>query len=109
MLATHHIGPHVITRLDRIRALLVDNTHEIKFTPTEYRLVLSLLKGQPVSDQELASTIFQGNSDDLWVREALDRHIDNIRRKFKQNHLKMRILRISGFGYILVPSFTKAS
>ena len=95
----------MITRLDRIRALLIDDTHEIQFTPTEYRLILRFLEGQPVSDQELVSSIFNDKIEyDLWARETLDRHVDNIRRKFKQHHLKMRILRISSFGYILVSS-----
>ncbi|HEU5383613.1 MAG TPA: winged helix-turn-helix domain-containing protein [Ktedonobacteraceae bacterium] len=111
MAAIQHIGAHEITRLDSVRTLLVDNRHEIKFTPTEYRLLRLLLNEQPVVDQELASSIFNGRiEDDLWAREALDRHIDNIRRKFRQHDLNLRILRIPGFGYMLVaPSVAKAS
>lgn len=105
MPATQHVGCHIVRRLDKVRALLIDDVHEVKFTPTEYCLILHFLEGKPVSDEELVCSMFHGKiDDDLWAREALDRHIDNIRRKLRQNHLKMRILRISGFGYILVSS-----
>jgi hypothetical protein len=36
------IGNHIVKRLDDVRTLLVDNK-ALKFTPTEYRLLLRLL------------------------------------------------------------------
>jgi len=100
---TMTIGSHVIRRLDSVRILLVDGK-EIKFTPTEYHLLLYLLKGKPVSDRELMAALFNSRvEDDFWAREALDRHLDHVRRKFKQHHLKMHVRRISAFGYILLP------
>jgi DNA-binding winged helix-turn-helix (wHTH) protein len=101
---TLNIGTYLVTRLDSIRALLVDNK-ELKFTPTEYRLLLPLLTCNPVSDKELMTFLFTSRiEDDLWAREALDRHFDNVRRKFRQTHLKMSIYRVAAFGYILIPN-----
>ena len=98
------IGNEVVRRLDSIHALLVDHT-EIKFTPTEYRLITRLLEGDPVSDKELVTAIFNSRiEDDMWARAALDRHLDNVRLKLKRHRLKLYVHRISGFGYVLIPT-----
>lgn len=106
-LRTIAIGNHVIRCLDGVRAVLIDKA-EIRFSSAEYCLLLPLLEGKPVSDEELFSTLFPNHTDsriddDFWVREAIDRHMDRIRRKFKQHQLRMAIRRISTFGYILIP------
>lgn len=101
--STLTIGNYVVKRLDDIRTLLVDNK-AVKFTPTEYRLLLHLLEGQPVSDKELFLALFTNRiEDDLWAREALKRHLDNIRQKLKKCRFKIHIRRIAAFGYILLP------
>lgn len=101
--STLTIGNYVVKRLDDIRTLLVDN-RVIKFTPTEYRLLLRLLDGHPVSDKELFLALFTSRiEDDLWARDTLKRHLDNIRRKLRKHRLKMSIRRIAAFGYILLP------
>jgi len=88
----------------KLSALLVDHT-EIKFTPTEYRLITRLLEGDPVSDKELVTAIFNSRiEDDMWARAALDRHLDNVRLKLKRHRLKLYVHRISGFGYVLIPT-----
>jgi hypothetical protein len=103
MAAIQHIGTHVITRLDSVRTLLVDNYHEIKFTRSEYPLVRRLLDGQIVSDKELIALLFGEAAEcDLWAREAVERHLIHVRRKFKQHHLKMYVVRIPELGYLLV-------
>lgn len=100
------VGDQVVRRLDGVRALLIDHT-EVKFTPTEYRLIIRLLEGDPVSDRELVTSILNSRiEDDLWTREALDRHLDNIRRKLRHHRLHINIHRISGFGYVLIPTHT---
>lgn len=97
------IGKHNVKRLDNIRTLLVDEK-AIKFTPTEYHILLHLLAGKPVSDRELVLSIFHSRiEDDLWVRETLSRHLDNMRRKLRQSRVKIAIRRIATFGYILLP------
>lgn len=101
--STLTIGNSVVKRLDDIRTLLVDN-RAIKFTPTEYRLLLHLLEGHPVSDKELFLALFNNRiEDDLWARETLKRHLDNVRQKLREHRLKMHIRRIAAFGYILLP------
>lgn len=110
MLATQRVGVHQVVRLDKARMLVVDNTHEIKFTPSEYPLVLRLLEGRPVSDRELVSLLFGEHADnDLWAREAVDRHLVHVRRKFKQHRLKVHVVRIPEFGYVLISSMQPAS
>ncbi len=97
------IGTHIVRRLDDVRTLLVDNK-ALKFTPTEYRLLLRLLEGNPVSDQELIAILFKNWADhDFWARETLSRHLENVRRKLRKRHVKLSIRRISAFGYILLP------
>lgn len=97
------IGNHMVKRLDDMRILLVDNK-ALKFTPTEYRLLLCLLGGNPVSDTELIIVLFNNRADnDFWARETLSRHLDNVRRKMRRRHLHIFIRRISAFGYILLP------
>lgn len=100
---TMTIGNHVVKRLDNVRTLLVDDK-ALKFTPTEYRVLLHLLAGNPVSDRELVLSIFNSRiEDDLWARETLSRHLDNVRRKLRKGHVKIAIRRIATFGYILLP------
>ncbi len=106
-LRTIAIGSHVIRCLDGVRAVLIDKA-EIRFSSAEYRLLLPLLEGRPVSDDELISKLFPshtdtGIDDDFWGRETIDRHMDRIRRKFRQHQVRMAIRRISTFGYILIP------
>ncbi len=73
------IGTHIIQRSDASRALIIDNLM-IRFTPTEYRLLLPLLNGQAVSDVELIQKAF-GSRMDMSMRENLDKHIDKMRSK----------------------------
>lgn len=97
------VGNHVVKRLDNVRTLLVDDK-VLKFTPTEYSILLHLLVGNPVSDKELILSIFNSKvENDFWAREALDRHLDNIRRKLRKSQLEIYIRRIATFGYILLP------
>jgi DNA-binding response OmpR family regulator len=105
MAVIQHIGAHVITRLDSVHTLLVDNHHEIKFTRSEYPLVRRLLDGQIVSDKELVTLLFGKHAEcDLWAREAVERHVAHIRQKFKRHHLKVYVVRIPELGYLLVSS-----
>src|SRR5262245_46909090 len=97
---TMEIGNHLVRRLDSVRALLIDDK-ELKFTPTEYCLLLRLLRCDAVSDTALIDSLFSSHrEDDLWARETMNRHMDNVRRKFKQHRLPMAIHRIATFGYI---------
>ncbi len=100
---TMTIGNHVVKRLDNVRTLLVDDK-ALKFTPTEYRILLHLLAGNPVSDKELVLSIFNSRiEDDFWARESLSRHLDNMRRKLRKGRVKIAIRRIATYGYILLP------
>ncbi len=97
------IGKHVVKRLDDMRTLLVDG-RSLKCTPTEYRLLLRLLEGHPVSDKELIAVLFNDQADiDFWARETLSRHLENVRRKLRKRRIPLSIRRISSFGYILLP------
>lgn len=91
------IGIHTIQRNDETRTLIVDNS-VVQFTPTEYRLLLPLVQGQPLSDTDLAQAAFSRSIDSL-VRESLDKHIDKIRGKLEP--LGLSIYRLRRYGYIL--------
>ena len=94
------IGTHTLQRNDETRTLVVDS-QVVQFTPTEYRLLLPLLQGQPVSDTELSQAAFSRGIDTL-VRESLDKHIDNIRGKLE--YLGLSVYRLRRYGYVLTIS-----
>jgi len=91
------IGAHTLQRNDETRTLVVDN-QVVQFTPTEYRLLIPLLQGQPLSDTELAQAAFSRGFDTL-VRKSLDKHIDNIRGKIEL--LGLSIYRLRRYGDVL--------
>jgi DNA-binding response OmpR family regulator len=92
------IGDHHIQRSDEHKALIID--HKMgKFTPTEYRLLIPLLNGQPVSDISLIQEAFTCDASPQ-IRKSMEKHIDNIRSKL---HLcGLTIHRITKFGYVLL-------
>ncbi len=91
------IGTHTLQRNDETRTVIVDN-QVIQLTPTEYRLLLPLLQGQPLSDTDLAQAAFSREIDSL-VRESLEKHIDKIRGKLQA--LGISIYRLRRYGYVL--------
>src|SRR5260370_12234131 len=94
------IGTHTLQRNDETRTVVVDN-QVVQFTPTEYRVLLPLLQGQPLSDTELAQAAFSRGIDTL-IRESLDKHIDKIRGKLEL--VGLSVYRLRRFGYILSSS-----
>ena len=91
------IGTHTLQRNNATRTLVVDN-QVVQFTPTEYRLLLPLLQGKPLSDTELAQAAFSRGIDRL-VRESLDKHMDKIRGKLEP--LGLSVYRLRRYGYVL--------
>jgi len=87
LISCPQIGTHTLQRNDETRTLVVDN-QVVQFTPTEYRLLLPLLQGQPVSDTELSQATFYRRVDSL-VRQSLEKYIDNIRGKLE--HLGLSV------------------
>jgi DNA-binding response OmpR family regulator len=81
--------------------VIVFGERQIRFTPIEYTIMNYLLTERPVSDKELIADIFHGDVD-MWARDALDKHISNLRRKLKKTPTQLSILRVATFGYILV-------
>ncbi len=92
------IGTHRIQRNDENRILVVDSLM-IKFTPTEYRLLLSLLSGQVVADSNLVREALVCKLD-RSVRKNLDKHIDKMRSKMQLAGLG--VYRVSKYGYVLL-------
>jgi DNA-binding response OmpR family regulator len=92
------IGTHCIQRNDENRILVVDSLM-IKFTPIEYRLLLSLLSGQVVADSNLAREALACKLD-RSVRKNLDKHIDKMRSKLQLAGLG--VYRVSKYGYVLL-------
>lgn len=95
------IGIHNIQRCDESRALVVDHTTLLSFTPTEYKLLLPLLHGQPVKDDTLVNDAL-GYTIDTWGRANLDKYIDKLRSKLRRAELDVG--RVSKRGYILLAS-----
>ncbi len=95
------LGEHTIRCLPDVRVLLVDDRRSIRLSPTEFRIISTMLDGRPVGDCKLARAIF--GDDDFWALEALEKHMENIRRKFKRARLSLSVLRVSLYGYVLAP------
>ena len=93
------IGSCTIRCLHSVRTLLIDDIHELRLTPTEYQLILLLLPGLAVDESYLARVIF--NDDILWAREAIEKHLTNIRGKLKKFPIRLSILRVTSYGYVL--------
>jgi DNA-binding response OmpR family regulator len=92
------IGNHHIQRGDEHKALIIDHKM-VKFTPTEYRLLIPLLSGQLVSDANLIREAFNCDASPL-ARKSMEKHIDNIRGKLYPCGLTIH--RITKFGYVLL-------
>lgn len=101
------LGEHSLQLLPDARVFIVDSRY-IRLSPTEFRIIQQLHHGRPVSDRELAVTLFQ-TEHDFWVRDTLDKHVDNIRRKLKKERLPVQIHRLLSYGYILLPHEQKAA
>lgn len=93
----HHLPIYL---LHEVR-VIVFGEKQVRFTPMEYLIMRRLLQARPISDEELITDIFHSEVD-LWAREALDKHIANLRRKLKKGCPSLCILRIATFGYILI-------
>ena len=72
----------------------------IKLTPTEYRLLLPLRSGTPVTYANLAWVAYQYKVDDK-VRLLMDKHIDRIRGKLRGTGIYVYC--VMGYGYLLLP------
>ncbi len=92
------IGTHRIYRNDESRILVVDSLM-MKFTPIEYRLLLSLLSGQAVADSHLAQEALMCELD-RSVQKNLEKHIDKIRTKLQL--VGLGVHRVSKYGYVLL-------
>ena len=95
------IGNHRVQRCDTSRTLVVNRISVITFTPTEYKLLLPLLSGQSIRDDDLVNEAF-GLSVKQWNRENLSKYIDKLRSKLRSAGLDVR--RITKYGYVLVAS-----
>lgn len=92
------IGIHHIQRSDECRILLIDHIL-VKFTPTEYRLLVPLLSGKAVADTDLVWEAFACDVSPQ-VCKNIDKHIDKIRSKL---HLcGLNIHRVAKYGYLLL-------
>ena len=91
-------GTHRIHRNDESRILVVDSLM-LKFTPIEYRVLLSLLSGRAVADAHLAREVFSCEAD-RSVQKNLDKHIDKIRSKLQL--VGLGVHRVSKYGYVLL-------
>src|SRR5713226_7971777 len=81
LISSPPIGHHRVQRNDESSVFVVDSLL-VRFTPTEYRLLVPLLEGLPVSDIDLVREAFSCKVD-TWVREGLDKHIYKIRSKLR--------------------------
>ncbi len=84
-----------------------DEQHTIKIgqavvtlTVTEYRLLLPLRAGKPITYAELAWMAYSYTVDEK-VRTMMDKHIDRIRGKLRGTGVY--IYCVLGYGYLLLP------
>ncbi len=94
------IGTHCIQRNDECRIVVIDGI-VIKFTPTQYRLLVLLLEGQPVADAQLLRATLTGNiNSPISNYKVLEKHIEKIRSKLCLHGLTIH--RIAKYGYLLL-------
>ena len=98
------IGRHHIQKSDQCRTLIVDDAM-VKFTPTEYRLLVPLLCGHAMTDRDLAQAGFACDVNPQ-IHKSIEKHIDKIRGKLRL--FELNIHRVAKYGYILLETETQA-
>ncbi len=94
---SHPVGRRLIERFDYERTIRIGQ-EIIRFTPTEYRLLLLLLEDRPVTDREFYTEVFQHQGSDTHARLNLDKHIDNLRLKLRPHGFDVfRVLRYDAY------------
>ncbi len=99
LIACPPIGSHCLQRSDASRILVIDS-FLVKFTPTQYRLLMPLLSGNVVSDEDLLREALLGSGDIAADGYNLDRHISKMRSRLQPSGLT--IYRVTQYGYILL-------
>jgi hypothetical protein len=91
---------HTISRCDSLRTLIIDG-EMVRFTPTEYRLLIPILEdcGTPVPFRHLTMTVLE-KEPDRDVRRVLDKHVDHVRSKIRPYGLNVH--GVARFGYVLL-------
>jgi len=97
-IACSSIGKHQIQRDDINKYLFIDKML-IKFTNKEYRILVSFLNENVVSDTYLIQEVLQ-DEDTPAVHHTIDKYIDKIRWKLRP--FGLNIYRITKYGYILL-------
>lgn len=97
--ACRSIGGFSLQRNDQLRILLI-NHEMVSFTPMEYRLILTLLDHEVVSDGSLVQELFALGTIDQLLLKNLKKHVENTKRKLAGTGLAIR--RVYRFGYALV-------
>ena len=93
------IGDYNIQRCDKNRTLVINRIKVIAFTPTEYKLLLPLLSGQLIRDDDLINEAF-GSNIKQWNRDNLSKYIDKLRCKVRSAGLD--VCRMNKYGYMLL-------
>jgi len=99
LLESPDIGNYHVQRCDTSRTVVVDSTTVISFTTTEYKLLLFLLSGKPIKDDDLVKDAL-GYTIGEWNRENLDKYIDKLRGKVRPTGLNVH--RVAKYGYVLL-------
>lgn len=90
---------------DRAHLLLLDHM-PIQFTPTEYAIMRELVERftRPVSFRVLTHAAFD-RQDTLDARRLLERHIDRIRLKLRDDSISIQLAvrYVNECGYVLLP------
>ena len=89
-----------LKRNDALRLVLINDDDVVAFTPVEYRLFSILLDLGMVEDRKLIEEALTINAANKSAQKNLEKHIDNMR--FKIRHTRLRICRLSKYGYVLV-------
>lgn len=95
------IGPHRISCDDENRALIIDASISIRFSPIQYKLVKPLVKSEsaPLCEAALVKAAY---ASDNWheMHDNLEKHFDNIRSKLRLHGLYAYC--VNGYGYSLL-------
>jgi DNA-binding response OmpR family regulator len=95
------VSGHRMRRSDALRTLVADG-QVVRFTPTEYRLLVALLDWGdiPVPYARLTDVAL-GRAADRETRRVLDKHIDHVRGKLSA--IGLTLGSVPRYGIVLIP------
>jgi DNA-binding response OmpR family regulator len=95
------VSGHRVLRSDALHMLLADD-QVVRFTPTEYRLLVAILDwGDMPAPYAHLTHVALGRAPDREARRVLDKHIDHVRSKLRA--IGLTLGSVPRYGIVLIP------